>query len=354
MEKNEKKRLVVFLAIAYGVTIVLNVLMYFGIQAGRDSSLLVQTQMTTPACGVILGLLLYGNKDKKMPKAFFITYIAFSAIMLLVSIVNLFVEPTMITTASGEAPLLSVCFLYIIYAASVVVYILSWVCGKEKRANAGLSRNKVGLSIGLLVLFLVVFIARFYISGLVSDNSSELIATYNDLFTNIYLWRAVAIIAASFFISFFTIFGEEYGWRYYLQPILQNKFGKRLGILILGVVWGLWHAGLDFMFYTRTSGPQMLVNQIVGCIGIAIFLGYVYMKTNNIWLVTLMHFLWDGLLQMIAPLISEDGSGITNMDLKWSDIPAALICDIVLIVFIFAPIYGKKKKATMEQVEVVE
>ena len=352
MEKNEKKRLILFLAIAYGMTIVLNVFLYFGLQAGKDTSLFVSTQMTMPACGVILGLLLYA-RDKEMPKAFFISYIAFSAIMVIVSIISLFVNPTMVKTASGEQSLLSIWFLYILYAASVVVYILSWVCGKKKRANAGLSHNKLGLSIGLLIVFFIAFVVRFYISGALSENSTDLIATYNDIFTNIYYWRAVAIIAVSVFLGFFTVLGEEYGWRYYLQPILQNKFGKRLGVIILGVVWGLWHAGLDFMFYTKDSGPQLLVNQIAACIALAIFFGYVYMKTNNIWLVTLMHFLWDGMMQMTATLLSEDGSGITNMSLKWSEIPSAVICNLVLCVFIFAPIYNKKKQEVL-QAEVTE
>ena len=37
----------------------------------------------------------------------------------------------------------------------------------------------------------------------------------------------------NYFFVFIAFFGEEYGWRYYLQPVLQKRFGLRAGMSAL-------------------------------------------------------------------------------------------------------------------------
>lgn len=38
-------------------------------------------------------------------------------------------------------------------------------------------------------------------------------------------------------------FGEELGWRSYLQPLLQQRNNILVSSIIVGIVWGLWHIG---------------------------------------------------------------------------------------------------------------
>lgn len=38
--------------------------------------------------------------------------------------------------------------------------------------------------------------------------------------------------------------GEELGWRGFLQPVLSKTYGWLYASLIIGVIWGLWHAPL--------------------------------------------------------------------------------------------------------------
>ena len=116
--------------------------------------------------------------------------------------------------------------------------------------------------------------------------------------------------------------------------------GKRLGVIILGVVWALWHIGVDFMYYTTECGAQVLVSQIITCVVIAIFFGYAYMKTENIWVVVIMHYLNNNL----GALLGGGGSqALQNQQIPWSYIPIHALSGIVFFLFIFAPLYNKKK-----------
>lgn len=62
------------------------------------------------------------------------------------------------------------------------------------------------------------------------------------------------------------------------RPILRKSSVFDAGVIVLGVVWGLWHIP-DDLFYTQTSGIQMIFTQIT-CIALGIFLHITYENKN--------------------------------------------------------------------------
>ncbi len=91
--------------------------------------------------------------------------------------------------------------------------------------NLGKNFKKVLLVISLFALIVVV-----------SDIPSFLSIKGEgiDIGNNIFL--AFIALVSNIFFGFSLFFGEEFGWRYFLQPRLQKLYGKRYGVIILGLI----------------------------------------------------------------------------------------------------------------------
>jgi len=102
--------------------------------------------------------------------------------------------------------------------------------------------------------------------------------------------------------------GEEIGWRGYLQKKLTDKYGIGFGLILLGLIWGYWHLPVILMGWNFPSQPVLgaLILMPLGTLGMGMFFGWLYIKTNSIWLPALAHTslnLSAGLLY--AGMISE-------------------------------------------------
>ena len=342
----EKKKLWIFVAIAYGVSALMSIFLILGRSRGVDTSVLIQTQMMYPLCGVILGKLICRKEGEKLPIAGYITALVITMLMMVVSVLSVFVPLDPFTVNGQEIPAWSLYSEYVIYLGSIVAYILFWICGKEKRKNSGMSHKNIKWSVVLVALFVVLYFGYLFISGYCTalvEHSNEDMDLLIKATSSPEKWIGlVTALPLTFFLSWLMFLGEEYGWRYYLQPLLQNKFGKRKGILILGLVWGLWHINIDFLYYTVEDGPQKFCQQIIVCIALGIFFGYAYMKTENIWVTVIMHFLNNNVGVL---LLSDGGTGVfQNQHVSWSSLPITVVSMVIYMLFILAPIYSSDEK----------
>ena len=72
--QTEKKQLMIYVIIAYGITYVLGLLMWYGYGKGLDLSTFPNAQMLYPAAGVMMAYLITRKGDKNLPKAFYIFF----------------------------------------------------------------------------------------------------------------------------------------------------------------------------------------------------------------------------------------------------------------------------------------
>lgn len=334
LSADEKKRLWIFIAIAFGVTLLMSIPMYFSFKRGMDLSVFVTAQMFYPACGVILGKLLTRREDEKLPLTGYITILVTTLALMVLSFWSIYSDSKNIEIISNVLLVIS----------SIIVYIVFWACGREKKENAGVTRKNIKMSILLVALFMVLYVSYIiistYLTGLRDGDISSQFAELTNPFKKPMTWLALISLIISFPFAFSAFFGEEYGWRYYLQPIMQKRFGLIGGVLLLGIVWGIWHFNIDLMgFYSKDPGTSAIAIRIITCVTLGIFFAYAYMKTQNLWVPMIMHYSFNSI---VGVLIEGDMSVMQDQVSTWKDVPIELVSMLVFALFIFAPIFRKK------------
>ena len=149
-------------------------------------------------------------------------------------------------------------------------------------------------------------------------------------------WVTMLMLVPNFFLSFLPFFGEEYGWRYFLQPRLQSRFGPRGGVLLLGVLWGLWHLPLNLFYYAPDTALQSVASQLVTCVCFGVFFAWAYMRTNNIWTAVLLHYFNNNMILVYTG--AGDAAVISGQTVGWGDV----LVQLALFGALFLPFLASK------------
>lgn len=95
------------------------------------------------------------------------------------------------------------------------------------------------------------------------------------------------------------ILGEEFGWRAYLQPKLM-PLGGRKAMVVMGIIWGLWHAPLIAMGHNYgTNYPGAPWSGILATVWIMFilgtFLGWATLRGGSVWPAVIGHGAFNGI-----------------------------------------------------------
>jgi len=335
-EKTEKKQLLIFVIVAYGITFLMGFLMWYGCGRQIDLNAFPVAQMLYPAAGVMLGYLLTRKKDADQPRWFFLFFLFLTAVMVVIAALSVLLPDQLVAFSGTAVSLWLLLSQYILVAGSLIGWIFYLAAGKKRRAAYGIGWRNGKSSVFCVLLFVVLYVLRTVVSLALSGE----LALFGLILEDSRTWMMFAALFVNFFFSYICFLGEEYGWRYYLQPLLQKKFGLRAGVILLGVVWGLWHLPVDFFYYTTETGPAMAVAQQITCITLGIFFAYAYMKTQNIWVPVILHFLNNNLAAVLSGNVSSDV--FQNQYIAWGDLlPALLINGLFFGVFLLAKPFRK-------------
>jgi membrane protease YdiL (CAAX protease family) len=84
-------------------------------------------------------------------------------------------------------------------------------------------------------------------------------------------------------------FGEELGWRGYLQRIVESKVNVLFSSLLVGVLWDLWH-----VLYYYQNGPIWLLFFALTTLEYSVIIAWLLQDTDyNVVIAGLFHFAFN-------------------------------------------------------------
>jgi uncharacterized protein len=143
-------------------------------------------------------------------------------------------------------------------------------------------------------------------------------------------------------------FGEEFGWRGLLHKETQ-QLGFVKSALLIGLIWGVWHAPIILMGhnYNNNSFAGVFM-MVVFCVVLSFPMAYVRVKSKNVLGPSMLHGMINGSANILA-LYVHDGNLLFNG-------PAGISGILVLVIyttciFIFDKSFVKEYSSIKETLE---
>jgi len=228
--------------------------------------------------------------------AFAITWVSILAIYLIGNV------PTSGTGKVSSNPMVGLLSMLGTFGPAIAAFVVrKWVT-REGFKDAGLHFNfRVGWSyyvwavlaplVGGVITVLVAGAAGLDVLNLSAISATDIVS-----------WLVGSLIWTPI------LFGEEFGWRGYLQPRLAPG-RPLLAALWMGLIWGIYHYAHVLSGITMSANPLALLIYPFYCIMGSIILGWLRDKSRSVWPACLAHAVGNvivsGMTAKLLPNVSD-------------------------------------------------
>ena len=274
---------------------------------GDSSSVFADFVFFIMLCPAVSAILVEnGFNFKKIFKSKFnIAYLAFFPISIV-----FFVFKT-----EKNAPI----FQLIFFMAQLLGLYLLTVNDKKLVGKISLKNFVKWSALLLLLLSIEAAVWSVYIKGYVD---------FYNIFMNNF---SVLLSLPTIMFNILFVIGQEYGWRQFLQIRLQGMMGKIGGVLLTGVIWGIYNIPI-FMMINSEVLIYELAAMLVYYVFIGIFIGLCYIK--SIILVSMLNLLNSAFIVLRNLMFRAD-----NISMSSFYIMAIAVGFAIFVPFLFSKEY---------------
>lgn len=345
------KEVGIFLALTFSLTWLLDFILYRkGGLSHPAVQLVLQFQMLLPAfSAILLGYFFFKNsplyyRTNRSIVRWFVYYYLLLTAAYSAAVAYCMIHPDQ--TAGINQWMLIPCF------AGLILYVVLRIAGKrEPFANVRMAGGKpiywllMGVGMVLFYAFTMLLNWLFKVGQPIDLSTYPIYAAVSAPNWLILLSGAVNTIVLSPFIGLVIAFGEEYGWRGYLQSELE-KIGRVKGTLVLGIIWGIWHWPLIWMGYNYPGQPVWgSLMMVAFTIFLAFVLAYSVYKADGIWIAAFLHGLNNQTLSYFGMLVLTIKNPLWNFSMG---APAILLYAGVVYLLLKDPVWKAKRKDTAQ------
>lgn len=332
-----------FLGLTFGLTWLLDLALYLnGGLTNPSAALILQFQMLLPAfSAMFLGTFffkespIYYRTNHKASRWFVYFYLLLTFLYLLGSIAVL-INPDQVTMLSSLLLIPSVIGL-------ILLVVLRLVGGKDTFAGVGMGGGKARIwffyGLGLVAFYgLQTFLNYIFKMGQTVDLLTAFPQMAAANLPSIALLPIMALntVVIGPFLGLIIAFGEEYGWRGYLQSELIH-LGRVRGVFLLGVIWGIWHWPVIWMGYNYPGYPILgSLAMVAYCIILAYFLAHSVFKSEGVWTAAYLHALNNQALSFFFMVVVTPTNVLFSFGAGW---PGLILGTIIVLFLLRDPVW---------------
>jgi len=287
-----KKEIIIFLIITFAATYLLDLIVYLfiGAKTTVNSSIWGITgiaHMLFPATAAIICMVYYKtiplSRETKIVFTFFLAFV-------IMFFFEGYFHPLLGNTSSLplNLPLVSTIIAVLGLLAVIILNIK-----KKWRNELVISKLFVGKNLKYYIVVPLIYFIILFVS-LILNYITGLGVPAKEFNLNLFLSTFISLLIVGALLLWPAVFGEEYGWRVFLQDRLFPLFGGYKGVLLLGIIWGIWHSGTILLGNNYPGQPIMgNIAMILGTIVMGIIFSYTVLKTESVWIAVILHLITD-------------------------------------------------------------